>query len=244
MLRFARRAAGHAFRRMLLRSGREIVRTRPGWPSDEYVFKQIAELRPDVVLDVGANEGQFVNRLRASGYSGKVISFEPQHQPFAALLAQASLDPAWECHQLAVGNAAANLPMHMSAFSPSSSLLPIGRLHIDLMPNTQEIGIETVTVVRLDELLSAADFSSRGAFLKLDVQGYELPALRGAGDLVRNFAGALVELNFSSLFVGQSKYYDVMAALDLAGLRFVRLSDVNYHPQTGHLLWADALFLR
>ena len=55
------------------------------------------------------------------------------------------------------GEAAASLPMHVSAFSPSSSLLPIGRLHVELMPQTQEIGVEMVTVVRLDEVLPAAD---------------------------------------------------------------------------------------
>ena len=243
MLRYVRRAAVSAVRSALRRTGRDIVRVPPSWASDDYVFRQIADLRPDVVLDVGANEGQFVCRLRAGGYSGKVISFEPQSEPFAALRTRAGLDPEWECHQLAVGDAAATLPMHVSAFSQSSSLLPIAHLHVDLMPQTLEIGREVVTVARLDELPLAADLSNRRAFLKLDVQGYELRALHGAGDLVRSFAGALVELNFSSLFIGQSKYYEVMAALELAGLRFVRLSNANFHPQTGDLLWADALFL-
>ena len=43
------------------------------------------------------------------GYSGRVISFEPQSEPFAALRTRADLDPEWECHQLAVGDAAATL---------------------------------------------------------------------------------------------------------------------------------------
>lgn len=239
-----RQVARQAVRAILFRVGRVIVPVPPIWASDDYVFQQIANLRPDVVLDVGANEGQFVGNLRASGFAGRVISFEPQSGPFKALSARADSDPSWECHQMAVGDEAGILPMHVSAFSPSSSLLPIGRLHVELMPQTLEVGVEEVPVVRLDEWAGADNLSGRRAFLKLDVQGFELPALRGAGGLVSNLVGALVELNFSTLFDGQSKYYEVMAMLETAGLKFVRLTSMNHHPRTGDLLWADALFLR
>ena len=244
MFHYVRRAIAGSIRFALRQTGRDIVPLPPHWISDEYVYQQIADLRLDVVLDVGANDGYFARKLRSAGYSGRIISFEPQSVPFLALRDQAALDSNWESHRLAIGQEAGTLSMHVSAFSPSSSLLPIGNLHVDLMPETSEVGVEDVTVVRLDEWLSFADVVSTRVFLKLDVQGYELPALRGAGSLLHSFVGALVELNFAQLFDGQSNYYDVMTILEIAGLRFVRLTGVHSHPRTGDLLWADALFLR
>src|SRR3954465_2500661 len=91
---------------------------RPWAPPDQAV-RFIAAHRPDAVLDIGANAGQFAAALRGVGYRGRLISFEPQPPAFASLKAKADADPTWECHQVALGEADGDLPMHMSAFSES-----------------------------------------------------------------------------------------------------------------------------
>jgi FkbM family methyltransferase len=214
------------------------------WSDAGFVYRRIVGLRPEVVLDVGANEGQFVESLREAGFAGRVISFEPQRKVFEVLRRKALQQDGWECHRLALGDADAVLPLHVSEFSLSSSLFPIGRLHIELMPQTGEAGIEEVPVVRLDTWSGAASFEGRRLFLKLDVQGFELPVIHGLGGLVRFIDGALVELDFATLFEGQSKYYDVMSALESVGLRFVGLSGAYVHPSTAEILWADGFFQR
>jgi FkbM family methyltransferase len=201
-------------------------------------------MTPDVVLDIGANEGQFVDGVRAAGYQGRVVSFEPQRLVYEALQRKAQQHPGWECHHLALGDAEGRLPIHVSAFSLSSSLLPIGRLHVDLMPQTAEVGTEEVPIVRLDQWSGASSLKGRRLFMKLDVQGYELPVIRGATDILPYVEGALVELDFATLFDGQSLYYEVMSALEQAGLRFVGLCGGNVHPDTHDLLWADGFFVR
>jgi FkbM family methyltransferase len=223
---------------------RTIVPADVPWLTDKGMYLAVVRLAPDVVLDVGANEGQFVTRLRGHGYSGRVVSFEPQAGPFATLQRLAATDPAWECHQLALGEADAVIPMHVSAFSQSSSLLPIGKVHVDLMPFTAELRTEDVQVTRLDEWAAAHDVAGRRVFLKLDVQGYEASVLRGAGDLLRDVVGVVAELNFAPLFDGQSKYHEVLAMLDAAGFRLAWLTAIHTHPETGDYLWADALFRR
>lgn len=197
-----------------------------------------------MVLDIGANEGQFVEWLRGAGYRGRVISFEPQRAPYELLARKASAQIGWECHRLALGESEGTLPIHVSAFSLSSSLLPIGRLHVDLMPQTAEVGTEEVPVVRLDAWSDAQGLQGKTLFMKLDVQGFELAVLRGAGELLRRVDGALIELDFAPLFDGQSSYFEVMAMLEATGLRFVGLTSVHVHPTTSDILWADGFFVR
>ena len=57
----------------------------------------------NTVLDVGANEGQFVEELRQMGYEGKIISFEPVSTVFAQLAQKAQNDPNWDVYNLALG---------------------------------------------------------------------------------------------------------------------------------------------
>jgi FkbM family methyltransferase len=244
MLNLVRRAFRRVTRVALARSGRVLIPADQPWAPPDYPIRFVAKRNPDVVLDIGANQGQFAVALRAAGYAGRLVSFEPQPDAFAALQARTAGDPAWECHQLALGDAEGTLPMHISGFSESSSLLPIGKTHVDLMPTTAEVGTLSVPVKRLDQVADGLGLAGRRFFLKLDVQGYETPVLRGAGEWLRRADGAVVELDFAPLFDGQSVYYEVMAALEAAGLRFVALVNYNLHPTTAEFLWADGLFAR
>ncbi len=40
----------------------------------------------DLVLDVGANTGQFAEEIRRESYSGEFVSFEPLFRPFKTLI--------------------------------------------------------------------------------------------------------------------------------------------------------------
>src|SRR5215472_6069643 len=74
----------------------------------------------DVVLDVGANKGQFGKQLRGLGYRGRIISFEPLSDAFSALSQTASGDPMWTCHNFALGDLASSATINVSANSHSS----------------------------------------------------------------------------------------------------------------------------
>src|SRR5687768_12156983 len=49
----------------------------------------------NLVLDVGAHRGGYRDLLRASGYGGEIVSFEPVAASAAALRGRAADDPAW-----------------------------------------------------------------------------------------------------------------------------------------------------
>lgn len=57
----------------------------------------------DLVLDVGANAGQFARKLRARGDRREIISFEPASEPFKKLAQLAASDPNWQVRKAALG---------------------------------------------------------------------------------------------------------------------------------------------
>jgi FkbM family methyltransferase len=245
MLAGLKRGISAAVRRALAARNRAVVPADLPWVDGDFVHRVIRQRGVGELFDIGANEGQFALRLRQSGYAGRLISFEPQPGPYAALCKLAASDASWECVNLGLGEAPAKLEMHVSGWSVSSSLLPIGRRHVELMPATAEVGTVSVDVVRLDDWVAGrGGLGSGPLFLKIDVQGYEGPVLRGGETTIASADGALVELNFADLFEGQTKYFEVMRHLEQAGLRFCGLFEVNLDPQTRAALWADGLFLR
>ncbi len=71
-------------------------------PSSAYV-RRIGELGATVVLDVGANVGQFAQHLRAAGWEGRIVSYEPLSTAFGALSRNAAKDPQWQVFNVALG---------------------------------------------------------------------------------------------------------------------------------------------
>jgi hypothetical protein len=63
--------------------------------------------------------------------------------------------------------------------------------------------------------------------IKLDLQGYELDALRGSATLLaKGVAGLLVEVNFRTRYVGQASFHELLAFLAGFGLRLFRLYEI------------------
>src|SRR5262245_27620242 len=85
-----------------------------------------------LVLDVGANRGQFGKLLRQLGFRGRIVSFEPLKDAFATLRRLTANDPLWECHNLALGDSDRTASINISANSYSSSFLPVSARSVQI----------------------------------------------------------------------------------------------------------------
>lgn len=137
--------------------------------------------RGRVAIDVGANDGQYVERL--VGRFEVVIAFEPQARMFERLFATWGGDRRVKLHRAACGDVAGLGDLQVSPelrFAQAATLRAGGHPHG--YPLTQ---VEQVPVVRLDQ--AAVDVGPID-WLKIDTEGYDLEALRGAEGLIRRDA--------------------------------------------------------
>jgi FkbM family methyltransferase len=192
------------------------------------------------VWDVGAHVGQFGSRLRTTGYGGRLISIEPGLNAFRQLSRRASGDADWTPLSIAISDYTGEATLHVSANGQSSSLLPINTRHVMANAGSRYVDSEIVQVTTLDALrprvASVAPF-----YVKLDLQGGELPALRGASEVLRDTVACEVELSFADLYDGGAAWKDVLAHLGTEGFIICDIERVFFDPASKDLLQINAL---
>lgn len=206
---------------------------------------ELKSRRVDVVLDVGANSGQYAASLREAGFHGRIVSFEPVSAPFALLERSVVEDALWECRRCAVGEHDGTIAMNVAGNAGiSSSALPMRRTHQDAYPQGNYVGTEDVPIRQLDsvtpEILRPGDV----AFLKVDVQGFEKQVIAGGGATLRRCVGMQLELSLVPLYDGGML---IQEALDLAyslGFALSAYAPFFLDIRDGRVLQADGVFFR
>ncbi|MGA3305039.1 MAG: FkbM family methyltransferase, partial [Stellaceae bacterium] len=160
----------------------------------------MATRKINLVLDVGANAGQFGKSLRQAGYQGRIISFEPMKAAFAALRSTASGDSLWTLYNVALGDADGTATINVSANSYSSSLLPINPHSLRIEPSIGYIGQEEISVRRLDGLFDQFAKPEDVIYLKIDTQGYELKVMAGVAAIIDRFELIQLEASFIPVY--------------------------------------------
>ena len=199
-----------------------------------------------VVIDVGANCGQYALQLRDSGYRGYIISFEPLSEAYLKLVDVAKNDPLWTIYpRTAVGDCNGNVTINVAANSQSSSILNILEAHVSAAPSSRYVSSEIVPIIRLDRVEhELIGFERGGAFLKIDVQGFEKNVLVGAESVLRHIRGVRLELSLVQLYEGQELLFSMVEYLENLGFELWSLLPGFVDKRTGRELQADGIFFK
>jgi len=200
----------------------------------------IGTLDIETCVDIGANIGQFSLLIRGLFPKAQIYAFEPLQAPAATWRSVMGKDKLARLFQLAVGPAQEERLMHVSARHDSSSLLPITSSQVDFAPGTQEVDTQLVKLSQLGTCLRPDDIRS-AALLKLDVQGFELEALKGCEELLPMFQYVYVELSFNSFYGGQALAEQVIAWLAERRFTMSGINNPSYDRQR-KIVQADFLF--
>ena len=198
----------------------------------------------DLVVDVGANEGQFAQRVRRV-YAGEIMSFEPVSAPFGRLAELARADPRWSAHQLALGSADATATIHVASDTAFSSLLPANEFSRQRFRRSVVLSEEAVCVKRLDDVLAPllGATGRRRLFLKLDTQGYDLEVFNGLGARLDQVMVMQSEVSLMTIYNGMPHWTESIDMYERAGLHVAGMFPVT-RDATGRIIEYDCLLVR
>jgi FkbM family methyltransferase len=235
----------HRARLIARRAGIDISRYRSELDLGHQFVKQLESQHVDVVLDVGANSGQYATGLREAGFAGRIVSFEPLSGPFSILASKASTDPLWDCQRCALGDSDGTISINVAGKDgQSSSVLPMLKSHQDVYPEANYIGSEEVPIYELDSVAPEILRPTDAVFLKIDAQGYEKRVLTGSKSTVDRCAGIQLELSLLPLYEGGMLIPDALDLVYSMGFTLTGVLPGFTDSRNGRMLQVDGIFFR
>lgn len=196
-----------------------------------YIRKLIDEFEISLILDVGANIGQFGMSMRELGYAGTLVSFEPVAAPFAKLKAAASGDPNWTTLNCAAGVADETKSINvMSANVFSSFNTPSRAKTSKFADQNAVVATESVEVRRLDGVIDEIGLRGKlkNCLLKSDTQGFDRNVLEGLGSYLNEIRVLQLEISVTPMYENTIGMTDMLLYLQDRSFAPVALFPINW----------------
>jgi FkbM family methyltransferase len=198
------------------------------------------------VFDVGANRGQFGDQLRDIGFKETIVSFEPVRAHFEVLSERAAARPPWKVFRYALGSQNTQAEININEDDVLTSFLPTTTGPTSTLPRNRVVAKETVEVRRLDSIFEEcmAGIDAQRLYLKLDTQGFDLEALRGADGVLDKFLGAQSEVSFIPIYKGMPTSLESLNEFQRRGFDVVDFMPVTRASDNLLMMEMDCMFAR
>ena len=207
-----------------------------------------------VIFDVGANQGQSIDRFKKDFRNPVIHSFEPIKHECDKLKAIYANDPDVFLNNCAVGESDGEKEFHIAEKTGSSSFNKLKKdsewirqrsKQVNTTPEKYVKSVEVVKVVTLDKYCADKNIQKID-LLRIDTQGYEDMVLKGGlGFLAAGKVDAvLTEIMFDDVYEKYFNFSDIEKCLVPNDFRMVGIDLVNNSLFSGIVFWADVLYFR
>jgi FkbM family methyltransferase len=188
------------------------------------------------ILDVGSCDGQQAVEFASQFPHAKIFAFEARPQSAEAIRQRVATFANVEVVEAAVHEFDGETEFYaVNEGNPGASSLFVGSGVQEIHPIRQ--APIRVPALRLDTWAKRTGVD-RFDLVWMDLQGAELLALRGMGDLISTVRAIQLEVTYRELYAGQVMWPDVRAYLEVNGLRLVD----EWPDVCGY--FGDAVFVR
>ena len=198
-----------------------------------------------LVLDVGAHKGEYGGYLRRAGWTGRIVSFEPQSAVRPALEEKAMADGNWQvAPAMALGRDDGQIALNLSAETDMSSALPLAESAMRFTPSSAMVGQESVPIRRLATVFDDYAHAGDTVFVKADTQGYESAVLDGAEPVMARIAGWQLELSIEPIYSGETDWRIMFDRMDRLGYAAPLFIPGYFSRHIARQLQIDGVFMR
>lgn len=222
------------------------VQLLKGANTEDAILLNLLRLSPPVaILDVGANAGQYAEKVRSLGYDGTIVSFEAIPDIQRQLADKAARDPRWIVAPCAaVGSRSGQIEINIAANLASSSVLAMHDTHLRAAPESAYVDKQLVRLARLDELAPPLLPPAGDLLLKIDTQGYEKEVLGGSSGLLERVVAMQVEISLVPLYEGAPTLVEMVSSIERLGYAMFNMTPGFKRQKDGRLLQIDGFFVR
>lgn len=196
------------------------------------------DLSNPIIYDVGANIGTWAKLALAIFPNAEIQCFEPLPDHAKSCSELFHNNPNVKVHTIALGATNYTDNINVVSLTDASSLLELSedckeKYHLSVTGKVE------ITVKKLDDFITDNSLRTPDV-IKLDIQGFELEALKGASETLEKTKYILAEVSFTEFYKGQAYFSDIVSYLNTQGFELCALSEST---RTGELLeQTDVLF--
>lgn len=200
-------------------------------------------MSPELIIDAGANIGQF--SLYASLFfpQAQIHSFEPIESVYRILSRNIHTNPNITAHNLALGESESKISFNLNSDSQASSSLAQSEHRSLIFPEKQVVDIIEVQQTTLSSFLKCFSLPKE-ILLKIDVQGAEHLVLQGASSVLSQIDYILLEASVVPLYKGEMSLNEIITYTESLGYSLYSVINAGRSPKRGDYIEFDLLFSR
>jgi FkbM family methyltransferase len=195
------------------------------------------------IVEFGAADGRDAETSARRYPLAKVLAIEPVPGSFKKLSERCSRVKNLIAVEAVVGSASETVPFFISSEADASSLSPPVATGSAFDKHAELVGQISVRQVTLDEVCQTYDIQTMDV-LKMDAQGAELTAMKGAQTLLARGSIRIIytEVQFIRLYEKACLFHELWNHLQGHGFYLHGIYNLS-HNEHGQLCWGDAIFI-
>ena len=217
----------------------------------DQIYKKKIKSNP-IIFDIGANQGQSIERFKKIFNNPIIHAFEPVDFEFKKLEKKYSKDKNIILNNCAVGDKNCYRDFNITAktgnssfnkITPDTQWLNIRSIQFKTSPENYTKDIKQTKIITLDNYCSENQIGNID-ILKIDTQGYEDKVLEGAQEIMKKeiIFSIESEIMFDDVYEKYLTFSDLEKYLIPNNFRLVGINTTNNNLFSGIVFFADVLY--